>query len=84
VRASGVPYTIVRPGGLINKPSNETVIVLQQGDTVTGLIPRADVAVVLVQALGHPEAKNRTFEVVSGETATTVDWQGRFAALDGD
>jgi uncharacterized protein YbjT (DUF2867 family) len=84
VRASGVPYTIVRPGGLINKPSDEAVVVLEQGDAGTGVIPRIDVAILLVEALENLEAINKTFEVYTGETPTPVDWQSRFSALDGD
>lgn len=84
VRASGVPYTIVRPGGLVNKPGGETAIRLEQGDTGTGLIPRADVARICVAALGFPDAQNRTFEAFSGEGAQSKDWSGLFAELKAD
>ena len=84
VRGSGVPYTIVRPGGLMDKPSDEMKVIFQQGDEGEGMIPRADVAKVLVRALDYPEALNKTFEVLSGENAVSGDWQSRFAALEAD
>jgi uncharacterized protein YbjT (DUF2867 family) len=84
VRESGVPYTIVRPGGLVDKPSKEAAIVLEQGDEGTGMIPRADVAKVLVASLMFTEALNKTFEVVSGKGAAPGGWRSRFAALQPD
>lgn len=78
VRNSGVPYTIVRPGGLVDKPSDPSAVILQQGDSGEGMIPRADVAMVLVQSLKYPEALNKTFEVVSG------DMEVRFGILTAD
>jgi len=84
VRNSGVPYTIVRPGGLVNKPGGETALDLQQGDQSEGIIPRADVARILVAALRYPEALNKTFEVVGGQGAPSEELQSQFASLDSD
>ncbi|MFO1456225.1 MAG: NAD(P)H-binding protein [Steroidobacteraceae bacterium] len=40
LRAGGVPYTVVRPGGLANDPAGKTTLVASQGDTVsTGASP---------------------------------------------
>jgi uncharacterized protein YbjT (DUF2867 family) len=78
VRNSGVPYTIVRPGGLIDKPSDPSAVILQQGDSGEGMIPRADVAIILVNSLQYPEALGKTFEVVSGDMET------RFGILNAD
>ena len=84
VRASGVPYTIVRPGGLTDKPGGQSGVRLEQGDRGTGLIPRADVARVCVAALQSPEARNRTFEVFSAQTPPDVDWNAVFGKLAAD
>ena len=84
VRASGVPYTIVRPGGLVNKSSDETVVILEQGDSGTGIIPRADVAVICVEALGYPESLGKTFEAVTSKSPTAVNWKNRFSVLNAD
>jgi uncharacterized protein YbjT (DUF2867 family) len=83
LRASGVPYTVVRPGGLLNKPGRQQTVVFEQGDTVSAqtTIARADVADICVQALKHPEALNKTFEASSVAGPPTTDWRARFAAL---
>ena len=88
LRASGIPYTVVRPGGLLNEPGGISDIAFEQGDTPVGTrvlsIPREDVAIVCVEALRHPEAKNRTFEIHRLEGPPPSDWQARFAALRPD
>ncbi|WP_276298839.1 SDR family oxidoreductase [Halorussus lipolyticus] len=65
LRSSGLRYTILRPGGLTDAPATGNVVVGEGGATVSGTIPRADVARLMVAALFTPEASNRTFEVVS-------------------
>jgi uncharacterized protein YbjT (DUF2867 family) len=84
VRASGVPYTIVRPGGLADEPGGKLKVQFRQGDTGTGRIPRADVATVAIQALGRTSAYGRTFEIVSGTEPAPNDWVADFAALRPD
>lgn len=84
VRASGVPYTIVRPGGLTDKPGGQAGVRLEQGDRGTGFIPRADVARVCVAALKSPAARNRTFEVFSAQSAPDIDWDAAFGKLAAD
>ncbi len=84
VRASGVPYTIVRPGGLTNKPGGQNGVRLEQGDKGTGVIPRADVARICVAALTAPAARNRTFEAYGAQTPPTTDWNASFTALAAD
>jgi len=64
--ASGLDYTIVRPGGLTDEPGTGRVTV------GTGLgygnIPRDDVAAVLLAALETPGSIGKTFELVAGDT----------------
>jgi uncharacterized protein YbjT (DUF2867 family) len=88
LRASGLPYTIVRPGGLLNEPAGKGDIVFEQGDRKFGgsmlALAREDVAIVCVQALKHPEAKNRTFEIHRAAGNPVVDWQAKFASLKPD
>jgi len=84
LRASGVPYTIVRPGGLINAPGGQKSVVFVQGDDETGTIPRADLARVCVAALSSPDALNKTFEVNSGKSAPAESFADSFAALAAD
>ncbi len=75
---SRLPYTIVRPGGLTNNPPLNAVLV-GRGDTLQGQITRADVAMVLVQALLQPEARNQTIEIINKEGAGPADRPGLFA-----
>ncbi len=63
--ASGLEYTIVRPGGLTDEPGTGRV---KLGDDVgSGEIPRDDVAAVLAAVLHEPDTIGRTFELISGE-----------------
>lgn len=63
--ASGLAYTIVRPGRLTDDPPTGQV---QIGDHLDrGEIPRADVAAVLAAVLEADNTIGKTFDVVSGE-----------------
>ena len=86
LRASSVPYTVVRPGGLGNGAGGEMDIVFEQGDAVTAqtTITRADVARICVEALRFREALNRTFEVGARPGPPVTDWRAKFAALKPD
>jgi uncharacterized protein YbjT (DUF2867 family) len=64
--ASGLDYTIVRPGYLTDDPG--TAKVTAGPDVQRAEIPRDDVAAVLVGALDQPRTIGRTFVVVSGDT----------------
>jgi uncharacterized protein YbjT (DUF2867 family) len=85
LRASGLPYTIVRPGGLLNEPAGKGEVIFEQGDRRFGgstlSIAREDVAIVCVQALKYPEAKFRTFEIHRAQGTPVTDWQAKFASL---
>lgn len=63
VRASGLAWTIVRPGALVNEPGTGSV----RTDTGDGQIPREDVAATLVAVLDTPATAGRTFLLVSGD-----------------
>lgn len=83
VVASGIAYTIVRPGGLNDGSGNTQTIVFEQGD-VPGqgkVISRSDVARVCVAALHHEEARNKVFEIYARNGEPQADFSGEFAAL---
>ena len=84
VRASGVPYTILRPGGLTDKPGGQNGVRLEQGDRGTGFIPRADVARVCVAALKSLPARNRTFELYGAQPPPVTDWDTLYGKLAAD
>jgi uncharacterized protein YbjT (DUF2867 family) len=64
--ASGLDYTIVRPGALTDEPAAERVTVAPE--LPRGSIPRADVARVLLAALTAPHTIGRAFDLVGGTT----------------
>lgn len=85
LRDSGVPYTVVRPGGLRDGAAGEGGIKLMQGDPqVMGQIARADVASVCVAALGRQDALSKTFEIVGDPNGTPPDWDTFFSQLKPD
>jgi len=86
LRASGVPYTIIRPGGLINEPGGQHAFVLEQGDSVTAqtTIARADLAKICVEALAYPEARFKTFETNTIAGSPAMDWAAAFGSLEPD
>ena len=85
VVASGVSYTIVRPGGLNDAPGNIQTIIFEQGDEPGRgkVISRADVARVCVAALHDEEARNKVFEIYARDGEPQAGFSGEFAALAG-
>jgi nucleoside-diphosphate-sugar epimerase len=63
LRNSGLGYTIVRPGPLVEEAGGYKALVFDQGNRITQGISCADVADVCLKALRNPEARNKTFEV---------------------
>jgi len=84
LRSSGVPYTIVRPGGLSDDAGGKFAVTFAQGDTTAGRIPRADVATACIEALGRRSALGRTVEIFSSSDAAATDWAKAFKALKPD
>jgi uncharacterized protein YbjT (DUF2867 family) len=70
---SGVNYTIIRAGGLIDKAGGVRELLVSKNDVfltnppngIPTSIPRADVAEVVVQALREPNARNKAFDLIS-------------------
>jgi uncharacterized protein YbjT (DUF2867 family) len=85
LRASGLPYTVVRPGWFDAGTGREMRADLRQGDTVEyGPVRREHVAEVLVQALLTSGSVGRTLEVFSAAGDAITDWTAAFAGLDPD
>jgi uncharacterized protein YbjT (DUF2867 family) len=90
VRASGQPYTIVRPGWFdYNAPDQHRLVLLQgdrrhAGDPSDGVIARRQIAQVLVRSLGSDQALRKTFELVAETGPAPDDFDALFAALDAD
>ena len=64
--ASGLDWTIVRPGGLTDEPGSGRVALAGRLGRF-GRVPRQDVALVLLECLGAPHTVGKTFEVLEGE-----------------
>jgi uncharacterized protein YbjT (DUF2867 family) len=90
VRASGCPYTIVRPGWFDYNKSDEHKLVFLQGDTrqagnsSDGVIARSQLAEVLVISLTSDVALRKTFELVATKGPAQKNLDDLFAALDAD
>jgi uncharacterized protein YbjT (DUF2867 family) len=90
VRASGLPYTIVRPGWFDYNNSDQLRLVLLQGDKRQsgtprdGVIARRQIAEVLVRSLTSKEASRKTFELVAETGPEQDDFDPLFAGLDAD
>jgi len=67
LRASGLDYTVVRPGRLTNDPGNGRVALRENGDS--GEIPRDDVAAVIAAVLPASNTIGRTLDLVGGDVA---------------
>ena len=67
LRASGLDYTIVRPGRLTDGPPTgrvEIAPIMGRNGTIT----RADVAAVMAATLERGNTVGRTFDLLAGET----------------
>lgn len=90
VRASGLPYTIVRPGWFDYNDADQHKLVLLQGDKRRsgtprdGVIARRQIAAVLVRSLEEDEAIGKTFELIGEVGPEQQDFGRLFAALDAD
>ncbi len=84
VRASGAPYTIVRPGWFDHVSPRDERLVFEQGDTGNGGIGRDQLADVLVRSLLTDTAVGRTFELFAEPGPAPTDWPGLFGALTAD
>jgi uncharacterized protein YbjT (DUF2867 family) len=90
VRASGLPYTIVRPGWFDYNSPDEHRLVLRQGDTRQaenpgdGAVARRQIAEVLVRSLTCEHALGKTFELVATQGPAQDDIDALFAALEAD
>ncbi len=90
VRASGLPYTIVRPGWFdYNAPDQHRLVMLQgdtrwAGDPSDGVVSRAQIAQVLVVSLTSDPANRKTLELVAEAGEAQSDLNPLFAGLKAD
>ncbi|KAK2969540.1 hypothetical protein RJ640_003125 [Escallonia rubra] len=71
LRRSGLGYTIVRPGPLMEEPGGQRALVFDQGNRISQAISCADVADICVKALHDSTARNKSFDVCYEYVAET-------------
>ena len=79
IQSSGIPYTIVRPGGLKNEDNSDNIIMSTADTLFEGSIPRPKVAQVCVESVFQPEAKSKIVEVVASPEAEGKTWSELFS-----
>jgi len=90
VRASGLPYTIVRPGWFdYNAPDQQRLVMLQgdrrqSGTPADGAVSRRQIAQVLVACLSSESAERKTLELISEHGSPQSDLEPLFSALKAD
>lgn len=96
---SGLPYTVIRPGRLIDGPFTSsdlnTLLKANTGgklgvaigteDTLTGQTSRIDVAAACVECLSYSTTQNKVFELINkGARPAQLDWAALFTQLPVD
>ncbi len=96
ITASGLPYTIIRPGRLIDGPytsydlntllraktDGKKAVEIQSGDRLNGETSRIDVANVCVESLFHDATVNQDFSIInSGDRPSNINWAELFSQL---
>jgi uncharacterized protein YbjT (DUF2867 family) len=91
---SGLPYTIIRAGRLIDGPytsydlnsllkaktDSKLGVVIGKGDKLVGDASRIDVASACVESIFSPESQRQIFELVNkGIRPTVIDWDQLFS-----
>ena len=82
LRASGLPWTVVRPTWLTDDPAGAHAVTVTQDPRADGMLARADLAAVLVAAAEHPGARGKTFALFNEPGEPPHDWAQMFAGLE--
>lgn len=85
LKDSGMPYTIVGPGGLRDYDGDAQGIAFQPEDNITtGVISRADVGAVMAEAVRTPAALNKTLRIVNDADLPINGWRLELANVPVD
>jgi uncharacterized protein YbjT (DUF2867 family) len=94
---SGLPYTIIRPGQLIDGPYTsydlntlikaktdaKLDVVLGTGDKLSGQTSRIDIAAACVESLFYSNTSGLAFEIINkGTRPPVIDWEKLFKSVD--
>ena len=92
LRESGVPYTVVRPGGLKPFPGQPDCVEGQEPLLIypgreergPGALCRADVALVMADALVNPAARGKTINLIADKSVAPDAWRSAWAEMPAD
>jgi uncharacterized protein YbjT (DUF2867 family) len=94
--SSGLIYTIIRPGRLIDGPytsydlntllkaktGGKSGVVVGTGDTLSGDASRIDVAAACVESIVNPTTSGKIFEIVNqGTRPPVIEWEKLFSQI---
>ncbi|MFE1766885.1 SDR family oxidoreductase [Streptomyces angustmyceticus] len=81
VRASGLPYTVIRPSWLMDSDAAGSRVRLEQHDRGDGWVSRKSVAEACVQSLCLPGTGGKTFELYNEPGEEPANWAPLFDQL---
>ncbi|MDJ0731022.1 MAG: SDR family oxidoreductase [Crocosphaera sp.] len=96
LKKSGLPYTIIRPGRLIDGPytsydlntllkaktDGKKAVVIGTGDNLNGDTSRIDVANVCIECLNYDVTMNKAVDIInSGVRPPVIDWEQLFSSM---
>jgi uncharacterized protein YbjT (DUF2867 family) len=85
LRASGLAYTVVAPGGLRNYAGNEKgILLLPRNQYKVGVVSRDDVATVMVECLTNTSCLAKTLTIVNTDQAKPGAWLATLETLPRD
>ena len=85
LKRSGLPYTIQGASGLIDRPSQGAPLrIMPRAEYHTGRFMIGDAAMLLVDALTNPDARNKTYAVIGDDTVAPGAWRDMLKTLKVD
>ncbi len=85
LKRSGLSYTIQGASGLINRPSQGAPLrIMPRADYDTGRFTIGDAAMLLVDALTNPDARNKTYAVIGDDSVAPGAWRDMLKTLQID
>ena len=85
LKRSGLSYTIQGASGLINRPSQGAPLrVMPRAEYVTGRFTIGDAAMLLVDALTNPDARNKNYAVIGDDSVAPGAWRDMLKTLQVD
>lgn len=85
LRKSGVSYTVVRPGGLIDcEPAKVGLKIAAGSEPFQGRICRSDVGLIMADALTNKDANGKTIATISDDKAPVTAWKSAWASVAKD